>query len=319
MATILLALEKVLLKKKIYKIQLETNDEIFKIYPADEIINECARNWQLNLTNRDEQQRILTEYHNDRIRGGHNGRNRLYAKLRSQFYWKRMARDVENFVRKCEKCKLNKPRPGTRVPMAITATPQKAFEYLIIDTIGPMNKTIYGNVCAITLICDLTKYLITLPIPNKEAKTIAKAIFENLILIYGTPKTIRTDLGKEYKNEIIKELCKLLNVEHHFSTPYHHESLGSIERNHRLFNEYIRAYSNEDTWDINLRYFTYCYNTSFSASLNHTYTPFELVFGKRANDIQSLNDPIEPIYNMDDYEKDVTNSKRKNKQIYWQN
>lgn len=100
---------------------------------------------------------------------------------------------------------MNKPRPGTREPMAISATPQGALEYVILDTIGPMNKTLYGNVYAITLISDLTKYLITVPIPNKEAKTVAKAIFENLILIYGTPKTIRADLGTEFKNEIINE------------------------------------------------------------------------------------------------------------------
>lgn len=257
----------------------------------------------IHITNKDEQQKLLREYHYDRIRGGHNGRNRLYAKLRSKFYWKNMSKDVAKIVRECNACKLNKPRPGTREPMAITPTPQKALEYIILDTIGPMNKTIYGNVYALTLICDLTKYLITIPIPNKESRTIAKAIFENLILIYGTPKTIRTDLGTEFKNEIINELCKLLKVQHHFSTPYHHESVGSIERNHRIFNEYIRAYSDEDTWDINLRYFTYCYNTSFSAAMNHEYTPFELIFGKRANQIESLNEPIEPIYNIDDYAK----------------
>lgn len=110
-----------------------------------------------------------------------------------------------------------------------------------------------------------------------------------------------------------------------------HESVCSIERNHRLFNKYIRAYSNDDTWDINLRYFTYCYNTSFSASLNHEYTPFELVFGKKPNQIENLNDPIDPIYNVDHYvkilkktlqtaqdrtSKFIEKIKNKNKQFY---
>lgn len=313
LAMILSTLETVSLENNINEVQLATNDEIFKKFPADEFTKTCSTVLKkltialikpvVHVRDPNEQKRILTEYHYDRLRGGHNGRNRLYAKLRAHFYWKNMSKDVANLVKECKSCKLNKPRPGTREPMAITATPQKSMDYIILDTIGPMNKTIYGNVYALTLICDLTKYLITVPIPNKEAKTVAKAIFENLILIYGTPKTIRTDLGTEFKNEVISELCKLLNVQHQFSTAYHHESLGSIERNHRLFNEYIRAYSNDDTWDINLRYFTYCYNTSFSASLNHEYTPFELVFGKKSNQIENLNDPIEPIYNIDDYVK----------------
>jgi hypothetical protein len=43
--------------------------------------------------------------------------------------------------------------------------------------------------------CELTKYLVTVPIPNKEAKTVASAIFENFILVYGPMKEIRTDMG----------------------------------------------------------------------------------------------------------------------------
>lgn len=292
-------------------IQLATNDELLNIFTMNELINEGMKTLKsvkiamvspvILIENKNEQKQLLNEYHNDRIRGGHCGRTRLHAKLRSKFYWRNMSRDVAQFVKSCTKCRLNKPRPGTREPMAITPTPQKPFDCIIMDTIGPMTKTIYGNSYAVTIICDLTKYLITVPIPNKEAKTIAKAVFENFILIHGSPKSIRTDLGTEYKNEIISELCELLKIQHDFSTAYHHESLGSIERNHRIFNEYIRSYSGNDTWDVQLRYFTFCYNTSFNGALNHTYTPFELVFGRRVNDIEVLKQPIQPIYNHDNY------------------
>jgi len=47
-----------------------------------------------------------------------------------------------------------------------------------VDTIGPLPKTEKGNEYAVTLICDLTKYLVTIPIQNKSAKTVAKAILE---------------------------------------------------------------------------------------------------------------------------------------------
>lgn len=81
----------------------------------------------------------------------------------------------------------------TKEPMAITPTPMKPFDIVIIDTIGPMKKTTNGNIYALTIISDLTKYLIMTPIKNKEANTVAEALFEDLILIYGTPKTIRAD------------------------------------------------------------------------------------------------------------------------------
>lgn len=318
LSVILSKIEKELHENNINEAQLATNDEIFNIFTVDEFINECLKTLKtlkialikpvIHIKDKEEQQRILKEYHFDRMRGGHIGRNRLYAKTRAQFYWKNMSKDIAKLVRECKNCKMNKPRPATREPMALTPTPQKAFDVVIMDTIGPMQKTIYGNIYAITLICDLTKYLISISIPNKEANTVAKAIFENFMLIYGIPKSIRTDLGTEYKNEIIKELSKLLNIQHNFSTAYHHETLGSIERTHRTFNEYLRSYSNNDTWDIQLRYFTFCYNTSYHTSLNHKYTPFELVFGRKCNEIEFLNDPIQPIYNIDSHIKLMKNT-----------
>lgn len=190
---------------------------------------------------------------------------------------------------------------ATREPMKITPTPQKPFDVVQIDTIGPFQKSFHSKEYAVTLICDLTKYLVAIPVANKEANTIARAIFEDFILIYGTPKTILTDCGTEYRNEIIRELCKLTNTQHNFSTPYHHQTLGGVERNHRVLNEYLRAYDSNIDWDAQLKYFSYCYNTTFHSSLNHQYTPFELVFGRRANEIECLNGKIDPIYNIEKY------------------
>lgn len=87
--------------------------------------------------------------------------------------------------------------------MAITQTPQKPFDLVIIDTVGPYDITDSGNRFAVTLIDDLSKYLIMIPIPNKEAKTIARAILENCILVFGNIKSLRSDRGSELKNEIV--------------------------------------------------------------------------------------------------------------------
>lgn len=169
-------------------------------------------------------------------------------------------------MRQCNKCQLSKPKAKTKEEMCITITPQKPFDVVILDTIGPLPKSDFGNEYAVTLICDLSKYLICVPVPNKETQTIAKAIIDHCILIFGPIKNIRTDLGTEYKNQIVAELCKMLNINHNFSTAYHHESVGTIERNHRVFNEYLRTYiENDSNWDHHLKYFVFCYNTSYNA------------------------------------------------------
>lgn len=71
-----------------------------------------------------------------------------------------------------------------------------------------MIKSQNENKYALTMLCELTKYLIVAPIPNKEANTVAKALFENLILRHGPIRILVSDQGSEYVNFVIKELCK---------------------------------------------------------------------------------------------------------------
>lgn len=121
-------------------------------------------------------------------------------------------------------------------------------------------------------------------------------------------KSIKTDLGTEFKNEIFSELTKLFKITHNFSTPYHHETVGTVERNHRVFNEYLRAYLNDnfDDWDVYLRYFTFLHNTTTNTVFDNKLTPYELIFGKKANlPLEMQKDEIDPIYNIENYAKEV--------------
>lgn len=82
--------------------------------------------------------------------------------------------------------------------------------------------------------------------------------------------------------------------------------MGSIERNHRFFNQYIRSYvDGVAEWESYLKYFTFCYNISTNASLDDKFTPFELVFGKKATLPYDLTSRIDPIYNLDNFAKEA--------------
>lgn len=92
---------------------------------------------------------ILEKYHNDPLFGGHMGTKKLYQKIRIRYYWKNMSKDVAKFIKNCVTCQLSKHRNHVKVPMMITNTPQKAFDVMIIDTIGPLEQSENGNSYAI--------------------------------------------------------------------------------------------------------------------------------------------------------------------------
>lgn len=262
------------------------------------------------ITDKSEQTRILHHYHNHPIFGAHCGRRRLYAKLKSKFKWYNLAKDVRNYVNKCEDCQRNKVNFNIKEPMCITSSPSKPFDTLIIDTVGPLPMTSQGNKYIVTAMCDLTKYLISIPIPNKEASSVARALVENVFLQYGNFKSIRTDQGTEYKNSLLKEILSLLGVEHMIGTAYHHESVGTVERNHRVLNEYLRSYlGKHNEWDELIKFFTYSYNCTPHTSFEFRYSPFELVYGKSPEALKILQEnKVEPMYNFDTYSSLLKNN-----------
>lgn len=255
------------------------------------------------VTDSNEIQRILHNFHNSPT-GGHIGINRLHKKLRNLFSWPNMKSTVSKFVKSCELCKHNKHFSSVKQPQVKTTTPLKAFDIVSIDTVGPFSITEKGNRYAVTMQCDLSKYIVIVPVPDKSALTMAKAIVNNCILTYGPMTAIRTDQGTEYKG-IFDSVCDLLKIDHKCATAYHPQTLGALERNHRCLNEYLRIFINDvrDNWDEWLSYYSYCYNTTPNTA--HDYSPFEIIFGKQPNQFEFPLSTIEPIYNYDLYTNEL--------------
>lgn len=287
-------------KLNITSVRVDHSDEIFSFVSHKcflEIANETLSVLSVALMrpvqiieSADESQKLIEHFHTHPLEGGHAGQKRLYAKIRSSYKWKNMTRDIAKYIKNCRNCSINKPKIKTKEPMVLTNTPSSAFHTIIVDTIGPFPSTTNQAKYAVTIICDLSKFLIIVPIPNKEAKTIARVLLENCFLTFGPVKVIRTDMGTEYMNSVVSALTDLLKIKHHHSTAYHHESLGTVERSHKTLNEYLRTYTNNNPrdWYTFVKYFAFCYNTTPNTSINML-TPFELVYGKKAHHIYHNN------------------------------
>lgn len=273
--------------------------------------NNILKNLQIKLIqtpiivdNKDMRQNLLKKFHNDELYGGHCGKKKLYAKLKDQYYWRKMTRDIANFIDNCHTCKLSKPNRRTREELQLTETPRKPFDLVQIDTIGPMTKSNNGNQYAITIIDEMSKWLVILPIANKSAREVAKAIFDKFILIFGPMKELKTDMGTEFRNQLLTELCQLLKINQLMSTAYHHETVGAIERSHRTLNEYLRSFLNGklDEWDNYAQYFQFLYNTTKHEGLLNKYSPYEIVFLRRnLMPHEIFQGRTQPLYNVDDY------------------
>lgn len=296
---------------KFSMVEIERNDELFKHCSINEfktIGNSLLKTLRIailpakiEITDPLEKTRIITQYHNDTLRGGHSGVKRTIEKIRTYYNWKNMSKMIHNYIKDCDLCQRNKILRHNKQRLCKTETPLAAFDVVQMDLQGPFLSSFNSNKYILTIVCELTKFLVATPIRDKEAKTVANSIFDNFIKYFGPMKRIVSDLGTEFKNQIVSELNNLMHIQHDFSTAYHHETLGVVERNHKTFNEYLRAYLNEERtdWDSYLNAFVFCYNRTPSTATG--YSPYELVFGKLPPNLEFLNGSLDPVYNYEDY------------------
>ena len=251
--------------------------------------------WQ-QITDDETRATILYEYHNSPM-GGHRGMNKTFREIRKKYEWPNMKRDIENYVKKCKSCQINKTLgPRHRALIEITTTARKPFERCTMDIVGPTTVTNKGNRYILTFQDDLTKFVVAEPIPMQDAETVAREFVRNIVLKFGIPEILLTDQGSNFLSQLFQNTCKLLRIKRIHTTAFHLESNG-IERGHRVLVKYLRHYVTEDQrdWDDWMPYATHVYNVTTHRATG--YTPFELLFGYRAWVTSSLREQPTPRYN----------------------
>jgi hypothetical protein len=210
--------------------------------------------------------------------------------------------DIEEYVKQCKSCQVNKTlKPKRKAPMEITSTANHPFDKCYLDIVGPLPPLATGNRYILTFQDDLSKYVIATPISQQDAETVARAFVSQVVLKHGTPSIVQTDQGANFFNEVFKNTCRLLKIKKIQSTAFHPESQGSIERSHRVLAEYLRHYIKEDQMNCDewVPFAAYAYNTSEHSATGHT--PFKLVFGHPFSLPPAVRSQPTPRYNYDNY------------------
>ena len=255
---------------------------------------------------------ILKEFHSD-LSSGHPGYLRMYNRVRQHYKWTNMRDDIRNFVKDCVSCQRNKrfiKKP--KAPMELTTTSNKSFEKLFIDIVGPYPITEQGNRFLLTVQDDLTKFSFAIPIPNHEAETVADKLVRDIFTKFGIPEYILTDQGTEFTSKLLKQITTLFKIKHQLSTAYHPQTNGALERSHEVLSTYLRHYIDEDqtNWDKFIEFYIFAYNTSQHRSTG--YTPFELLFGYKANIPATFHKEPRLVYGYPDYVSELTHKLKEN-------
>jgi hypothetical protein len=149
-----------------------------------------------------------------------------------------------------------------------------------VDLLGPLKST-GANKYILGITDAFTKVGVLVALPDKEANTVAKAILHRWIYRFSAPVQIHSDQGKEFCNQVLDELLRMIGTKHTTTAAYHPQANAQVERLNRTILNFFRGTIQEDStnWEGLLPAFEFHYNSSFHSTIGMA--PFELLYGIR--------------------------------------
>ncbi len=219
---------------------------------------------------------VLSLSHDDM---GHLGRDKTLSVAQERYFWPGLSKSVEDHIRNCRVCICAKsPHVPSYAPLVNIVT-SRPFELVCMDFLSLEEcKGRYKNILVIT--DHFTRYCWAFPTRDQEAKTVAKILYEEIVLKFGVMERCHSDQGGSFEAKVIHQLCKLLGVEKSRTTPYHPMGNGLCERFNRTLISMLRTLSDDQksNWKDHLSSLVFSYNSTRHESTG--YAPFYLMFGR---------------------------------------
>ncbi|WVZ91566.1 hypothetical protein U9M48_037718 [Paspalum notatum var. saurae] len=202
---------------------------------------------------------IMAEAHCTRY-SIHLGSTKMYQDLKRLFWWRRMKRDIAEFVAKCDTCnriKAERQRPaGLLKPLEI---PTWKWEKITMDFIVGLPRTPKGNDSIWVIVDRLTKSAHFIPVNTQfDTAKLAEIYVQNILRLHGAPLSIVSDRGPQFTAKFWKSLHKAMDTKLDYSTAY---------------------YPQTDGRQNDLPFAKFSYNNSYQASLGMS--PFQALYGRQ--------------------------------------
>jgi len=133
---------------------------------------------------------ILKEFHSSPV-GGHAGIVRTMTRIKREFYWPRMQKDIRQFVQHCVICQqaksMNTSPAGLLQPLPI---PNLIWEDVAMDFITGL-RTSFGYSVIMVVVDRLSKYAhFSALTGNYNSKKVVEVFMLNIVKLHGMPKSI---------------------------------------------------------------------------------------------------------------------------------
>ena len=191
----------------------------------------------------------------------------MYLDIKTTYWWTRMKSDIARYVSECDVCrrvKAEHQRPaGVLQPLKI---PEWKWDNVEMDFITGFPKSRKGNDAIFVVIDRLSKVAHFLPVKEIiSASQLTELYTAKIISLHGVPLEISPDRGSIFTSRFWASFQKAMGTNLLFSTAYHPQTSGQVERVNQILEDMLRAcvISFGMKWEEFLPFPEFSYNNSY--------------------------------------------------------
>ena len=185
-----------------------------------------------------------------------------------------MKKDMAEYISRCMKCqqvKVEHQHPtGLLRPFPI---PKWKWEVIFMDFITGLSMTWRQHDSIMVVVDNLIKEAHSIPVKSThKTDDIAKIFMKEIFKLHGFPKAIVSDRDVKFTSNFWKGLFADLGTKLKFSTAYHPQTNGQIERVNQVLEDMLRIYVTDKPTKLEdyLHLVEFAYNNGQQASLGMT-------------------------------------------------
>ena len=212
----------------------------------------------------------------DLLHEGHLGTTKMKQLIRSCCYWPGSSKSIDEYVRRCQSCTIHQRKSDIPALTPIADTLKAPYEQVAIDLTGP--STITRGKVLLTIIDYYSRFPEAYVLNSGNAHEILVKLRQTFAR-YGIPKSMVSDNGSVFKSKEMSDFVKQLGIRHIFTSNYHPQSNGAVERLHStLKSRLARIIESGYEWNAALDKVLFDMRSTANAMTGQT--PFQMFFGR---------------------------------------
>ena len=225
---------------------------------------------------------IMEEAHSS-VYAMHPGSTKMYKTLKEHYWRNGMKKEIASFVSRsltCQQVKAEHQKPAGKIQLL--PIPVWKWGKITMDFVTCLSRTQRQHDAIWVIVDRLTKSTLFLSVNVEDSlEKLAQLYVDEIVRLHGVPVSIVSDRDPRFTFRFWPSLQTSLGTCLHFSTAFHPQKDGQLERTIQTLEDMLRACVMEfkGSWDTHLALMEFSYNNSYQASIDMA--QFEALYGRK--------------------------------------